>query len=200
MKKGFIFILFVFLILMNEPLYAKTFKGRVIDAETREPIEGAVVVAKWLKEQATITGPSTRLRDVKEALTDKNGEWEIKGPKGRDMGNITAIFTFITGTYITNPPEFIIFKPGYCPYGSLIDVCLRKMKPLGHDKVAEGVTVELVRLTKREDRVRAIPSPIYFNGNPKELYKKQREFIKLINEESRNFGLKEFPVPKELEK
>lgn len=27
--------------------YAKTFWGKVIDAETKEPIEGAVVVAAW---------------------------------------------------------------------------------------------------------------------------------------------------------
>ncbi len=180
---------------------AATFGGRVIDADTKEPIEGAVVVAKWLEERATITGSGTRLRDVKEALTDKNGEWEIKGPKGRDMGDMLAIFTFVTGAYITNPPEFIIFKPGYCPYGSLIDVCMKKMKPIGNDRIAEGETVELPRLTKGEDRVRAIPGLVnYDNMDEIELYKKQRGFIRIINEERRNFGLEEFPIPKELEK
>jgi hypothetical protein len=201
MKRGLIFILFVLLILVDKPLYGDTFKGRVIDADTKEPIEGAVVVATWHKARATPHGETSRLKDVKEALTDKNGEWVIEGPKGRWSGNITAIFTFLTGTYYTRPPEFIIFKPGYCPYGSLVDVCMRKeIKPMGHDKIAEGVTVELPRLTSGEDRVRVIPHPIDFNGNPRELYKKQREFIRLINEERRNLGLREFPIPKELER
>jgi hypothetical protein len=99
---------------------------------------------------------------VKEALTDKNGEWMIEGPKGREMGSITAIFTLMTGTYITNPPEFIVFKPGYCswPAGFGIDACKDKIQPEGNDKVAEGHTVELSKLTNRERMtvIRNIPS------------------------------------------
>ena len=59
--------------------YAATFKGKVIDADTREPIEGAVVVAVWHEATSTISGESTRLKDVEECLTDKNGEWTIDG-------------------------------------------------------------------------------------------------------------------------
>jgi hypothetical protein len=188
--------------LVEASVYGATFKGRVIDADTKEPIEGAVVVATWHEEQATVTGSTSRLKDVKETLTNKKGEWVIEGPKGREMGNITSIFTVLTGTYITNPPQFIVFKPGYCPWpaGFGIDSCKDKLAPEGNDKVAEGKTIELPRLTNREDRLRGLPHPIDFNGDPKELYKKQREFIKLINEEERNLGLKEFSILKELEK
>lgn len=192
MKKGFISVLFVFLILMNGSLYAKTFKGRVIDADTKEPIEGAVVVAIWLKERATIAGPSSEFKDVKEALTDKNGEWVIKGPRGRWGGDITAIFTFVTGIYYTKPPEFIIFKPGYCsfPAGFGIEACKEKIKIEGDCKSAEGETAELPRLTNREDRLRALPGPVRAEG----VSEKQIEFFRLINEERRNLGLQQYKI------
>jgi len=178
-----------------------TFKGKVIDADTKQPIEGAVVIAAWHEEQAIPTGSTTRLKDVKETLTDKNGEWVIQGPKGRDMGNISAIFTLLAGTYITNPPEFIVFKPGFCswPAGFGIEACKGKIKPEGNDKVAEGVTVELPRLMNREDRKRSLPSPFHKEGNGN-FYSKQGAFIKLINEESRNIGISEYDTLKRYEK
>ena len=137
------------------PAYAATFKGKVIDADTKQPIEGAVVVASWVEERATIAGPSTRSKDVKEILTDKNGEWVIEGPKGREGDNITAIFTFLTSFYYTRPPEFVVFKPGYCswPTGFGIDSCKLKIKPGGSDKLAQGETIELPRLNNREREI-----------------------------------------------
>jgi hypothetical protein len=89
-KNEFTIILFVVVLFFSTSVYGATFKGKVIDADTKEPIEGAVVVASWLEERADIAGSTSELKDVKETLTDKNGEWMIKGPRGRDMGNITA--------------------------------------------------------------------------------------------------------------
>jgi len=85
--------------------YAATFKGKVIDADTREPIEGVVIVAVWHEATATISGESTRLKDVKETLTDKNGEWTLEGPTGKWGGSVSAIYTFLTGSYYTRPPN-----------------------------------------------------------------------------------------------
>lgn len=183
-------ILFCIFMLFCSSAYAATFKGRVIDADTKGPIEGAVVVAQWVEERATIAGPSTRPKDVKETLTDKNGEWVINGPKGRRGGDITAIFTFITGFYYTRPPEIIIFKPGYCswPNGFGIDACKGKIKRKGNEKTAEGETVELPKLTNREDRLRS--QSISLAGGEGAL-EKQRELIRLINEERRSLGLQE---------
>jgi hypothetical protein len=171
-------------------VYGETFRGKVIDADTKEPIEGVVVVASWNEERATPAGPTSRLKDVKEILTNKNGEWVIEGPKGRDGGNITAIFTFLTGTYYTLPPEFIIFKPGYCSYpaGYGIAACKEKMKTYNFTKSENiGETVELPRLTNREDRVKAQRiGPIY---DGKDIISKQKEFIRLLNEEKKYLGL-----------
>ena len=84
--------------------------------------------------------------------------------RGKWGGSITAIYTFLTGSYYTRPPQFIVFKPGYCswPAGFGIDSCKGKLKPSGNDKLANGETVELSTLTKREDRLEHRGSrPIY---------------------------------------
>lgn len=188
--KGLNVILFL-LIFLSSTAWAATLKGKVIDADTKQPIEGAVVVASWHEETATVAGPSSRLKDVKETLTDKNGEWVIKGPRGREVGNITAIFTFITGTYVTTPPEFIIFKPGYCswPAGFGIDACKEKIKPEGNDKVADGTTIELPKLTNREDRLRASSIWPGLAGGDLATAKKIENFVKLLDKEEKNLGL-----------
>ena len=197
MRSKVTIILYLTFMLFSTTACAATFKGRVIDADTKEPIEGAVVVASWNEERATVSGPSSRLKDVKETLTDKNGQWVIRGPRGMEGGNITAIFTFLTGTYYTRPPEFIIFKPGYCswPAGFGIDACKGKMKGYGknyHRAISE--IIELPKLTEREDRLRARrigPIFSYDKEREAEIMKKQKNFIRLLNQERKFLGLDE---------
>jgi len=95
----------------------RTFSGRVIDADTLEPIEGAVVVAVWHKNWPGIgTGADTKFKMAREVLTDTNGEWSIKGPKGRQMTreNEWMEIFYLPFIYYTTPPTFIMYKPGYC--------------------------------------------------------------------------------------
>ena len=74
------------------PLYSKPeFRGRVIDAETKQPIEGAVVVVLYKKwEFGGPGGGNTLPFDAKETLTDKNGEFyfpsyrTVIGPLSRE--------------------------------------------------------------------------------------------------------------------
>lgn len=80
------------------------FKGKVIDAETKEPIEGAVVVVIYEK-YPIISGPgggSASIMNIKEFLTDKNGEFYAPS-------YTTIIQPFSIEAYAS----FIIFKPGY---------------------------------------------------------------------------------------
>jgi hypothetical protein len=152
--------------------------GKVIDAGTKEPLEGAVVVAIWLEARATVSGESTRLKDVKETLTDKNGKWSITGPSGREGSNPILLLTFLTGMHYTRKPEFIIFKPGYCswPKGFSIDACKERMKHSGAKEITDGGNVELPKLEKRERMtvIRNIPFLGMASGEEKKLplYKK----------------------------
>jgi len=169
----------------------RVYGGRVIDADTREAIEGAVVVAYWEKARATIAGESTRLEDVKETLTDKDGKWSITGPRGQEGCSPVLLFTFLTGTHYTREPAFIVFKPGYCswPEGFHINACKGKIKPEGTGGIIEGENVELSKLIRKEDRLRAIPN------RPTDSKKKLPSLFDLINEERKRFNLE--PVGEE---
>jgi len=94
-----------------------TYQGKVIDADTLEPIEGAVVVAVWNEERATIAGADTRFKDAKETLTDRNGDWGISGPKG-ETDNMNPYTSLLLGKYYLRDPYFIIYRPGYWGIGT----------------------------------------------------------------------------------
>ena len=85
MNKMLIFFILLFILISDYTLsyagwliyHKPAFKGKVIDAETKEPIEGAVVVVVY-KKHSLISGPGggySSVIKVKEILTDKNGEF-----------------------------------------------------------------------------------------------------------------------------
>jgi hypothetical protein len=85
-------------------LYSKpVFRGRVLDAETKKPIEGAVVVVLYDKRPLIggPGGPNSYTFHAKETLTHDKGEFLIPAYKS------VLIFTKDAGI------SFIIFKPGY---------------------------------------------------------------------------------------
>jgi hypothetical protein len=102
-----ILIIFVASIMLSNILgngwiiyYERPFKGKVINSETKEPVEGAVVVAEYM-----IIGyfmPIISV-DAKEVLTSKNGEFYI--PPHISL----SLWPF---SY-SEPTVFIIYKPGY---------------------------------------------------------------------------------------
>ena len=163
---------------------AKTFSGLVIDADTREPIAGAVVVAVWKTETTTPTATHSNLKDVKECLTDKNGEWSINGPKGRDDWPIPYMSLFIP---YTKEPEFIVFKPGYCswPKGFSIAACRDRIKIRGgkDERIGEGGILELPKLTRR-DRMTIIQN-IPSLGIAGEVEERLPLFKKLVEQEEK---------------
>ncbi len=81
------------------------FKGKVIDAETIKPIEGAVVAAIYFVHIGPFAHGSV-VADIQETLTDSNGEFTIPG----------NIFFFFAPFGSGDRTKFIIFKPGYRTY------------------------------------------------------------------------------------
>jgi hypothetical protein len=95
------------------PGYA-TFHGKVIDADSLKPIEGAVVYAIWMKCRPGIGSGSCHACMVKEILTDANGEWQITGPKGNDdPGFIRSILGILVPW--NESPRIRYYKLGYFP-------------------------------------------------------------------------------------
>ncbi|MFH2065465.1 MAG: hypothetical protein ABIK15_09740 [Pseudomonadota bacterium] len=170
------------------------FKGRILDAETQEPIEGAVVVAVY-NTRPIIGGPGgkwTSVINVREALTDEKGEFCIP--------SYYTIINPFSEEYITS---FIIYKPGYMSYSELdyhpdySGTCLEDFfaREIGESAEAlkSSVTmekivttygvVELLRRETREERLRAQPStPTDIGADELPL------LFKAINEENKRFG------------
>ena len=79
------------------------YKGKVVDAETEEPIEGAVLFMEFTTRAPNPGGATASFADAKEVLTDKNGEFFLEH----------TVTTLRPGQHWGPWPTTIIFKPGY---------------------------------------------------------------------------------------
>ena len=184
---------FAWWFIYHKPAYM----GKVIDSETKEPIEGAVVVAMYYK-YPIISGPgggSASIMHIKEALTDKNGKFRIP-----------SYTTIILPLSTEDQAEFIIYKPGYGrfphervsppkpmsspaierffwkeSFGKQGEIIL-DFGPLKKGYGTYGV-VELPPLNTLKERLRAVPSP------PTDKIKDTPLLYKAINEEYKGFNL-----------
>ena len=67
--------------------YDEDVQGKVIDADTRQPLAGVVVMAMWVTEHTRITiEPEERYYDYFETLTNENGEFTIPEDRGPSPG------------------------------------------------------------------------------------------------------------------
>ncbi len=176
------------------PIFSRPeFRGRIIDAETKQPIEGAVAVVYYSADMLIggPGGPNSYVFHAKECLTDKKGEF---------------YFPSYSSFHIISKgigARFIFYKPGYmASYGPMYvnpfimedyfsadeagkvgEIHVKQGTPASY-KGLLGI-VELKQAKTREEKLRTMPSP------PADYTSKELPiFIKLINEEGRNLGLK----------
>lgn len=153
-------------------------KGKVLDVETKEPLEGAVVLMFLERQFLTPAGRSSYFYDASEAVTGKNGEFEL--PSYFSINMIPLI------SYIDDP-VFVVYKPGY---GSLnrmaIGGYLTGAETKAQDmklsekmyRLAPGV-IELPRLKTIEERRSVSTAPV---GHEKD-WIKQKMLIKTLRQE-----------------
>lgn len=82
---------------------ARSITLRVVDAETRQPIEGAVALAEWVDTESTIGYYHTYTKKVAEDVSDNEGKLTIP-----DAG----------GFLRENSPHIKIYKAGYVGWDS----------------------------------------------------------------------------------
>ncbi len=118
--------LLILLFLSSSETYADLYsggpwRGRVIDAETKQPIEGAVVAMTWHRVYDCGVGRYPYFQKACEVLTDKTGSFEIpayvekRGKsfwRSKDLGGDLKAGLICSGPVIREP-EFIIYKPLY---------------------------------------------------------------------------------------
>lgn len=126
--------------------YEGSCKGKVIDADTGDPIEGVVVLAVWNKIYPNAAGHTTKFYDAREAVTDKNGEFEIPGIglKILSLLDDPSVTIFKAGYMY----DSLFWEPGYLPYQPFE----WKMKWEG-----EKAIIPLKKLTMEERRKQNTP-------------------------------------------
>lgn len=196
-----IVFMFLFLSFMSTLSYAfwwmgyhkPAFQGKAIDAETKEPIEGAVVVVTYSKTVFRFM-PETGsvIIEVKETLTDKEGNFYIP--------SYTTIIDPLAWEDMAN---FIIFKPGYGSfepaYGSFPE---RQKTPSGLTPIGEetffsegvGTEGELELWVKGEKGVDFKKFKVTFGIVELPKLKTREDFERRMLGFPTGFGAKELPL------
>ena len=172
----------------NWLLYHKPeFKGRVVDIDTKTPIEGAVVVAIY--EKHTLNPPAgsyTNVIKAKEALTDKNGRF-----------GFPSYTTFIHPLSYSGNCTFLIYKPGYGNLGQIgIEYYLSGMAEKNWERnaywnknlifrfLSDG-TVEIPKLTSKNEMEKAWMNASIWGAEINEV--EVPLLFKMANDENKKF-------------
>ena len=117
--------------------YAESTEGWAIDADTKKPIEGVIVVANWQLHKSTLNGkkPAAHLNII-ESTTNSSGRYFIRG-----WGPKTASWGF----FIDRDPQLLFYKEGY-EYRSLKNFQVTETNTSNVRQSAwNGKTIELRR-------------------------------------------------------
>ncbi len=154
------FLLIISFYAFPPPLKASgPWKGQVVDAETKQPLQGVVVLAVWHKYWPDFDGlPAFGYVDSEQVITDKDGRFTIKAR------------SFIpSDPIVMEEPEFHFLKPGYGRWRFQgedawlkLDVRERKLpyQEAGRHFEDKGVVIELLPRKMREEGVQFSESPV----------------------------------------
>lgn len=157
------------------------FMGKVVDAETGDPIEGAVVLIGFHTKSGSIGGWVYKFADAIESLTDSKGEFHFP-PKQINLFRGNAIWD--------DNCQISIFKPGYGTYpgtSSAYSSWQKNQSYYIHENEYEIYYLpKLDTLEERKKNLRKIKYPSGINNE------KMPTFRRLESEERTNVGLKPF--------
>jgi hypothetical protein len=150
------------------------YRGQVVDAETKAPLAGAVVVARWMRDRIAPLHLMSEHHAVREVVTDSEGRFVLE-----------ATDVEVGAPRHIHHPEFLIFIPGYGSYPR------KHVSPKGFTGgifEGSGTVVELPRLTDRMERRNELRlfDPHSFSAKP---FKELPEFVSSFNEERIALGL-----------
>jgi hypothetical protein len=155
--------------------YQGPYRGRVVDAETKEPIAGAVVVAIWSRERVEPLITRIVFHAAREVLTGPDGSFVLEA---KDIEESAPRRTL--------PPYFEVFFPGYASLRSLIF----GRRGFLQGRFETGITVGLPRPTNRKERLDNLVRPFSFSETP---FKDVPHLMRLANQERRSLGLEPYP-------
>lgn len=151
------------------------YRGRVLDADTKQPITGAAVLAVWWKRSPGPGHPIISFYDAQETVTDNDGNFTIPGISGGSLNPLARM----------EDPLFTIFKPEYEAYGDR-----RPARPANQ----ETALIELRLLPTRQAGIRNLDRLFVASDVPEAKYS---NLIRLINIERVRLGLRPTGPPTE---
>lgn len=167
------------------PYYMGSYRGKVVDIDTGEPLAGAVVIAIYSSSSASPAGMLSKEIDAQETLTDANGEFVL--PEVAVNG--TKYSGHLDG-------RLKIFKPGYGAFPTSPKKIIRLCREddgtwVQGCSMAEKkyMLYKLPKLNTIEERKRNIPSESSFVPQEKQVL-----LIRAIIEERRSVGLTSMPI------
>ena len=140
------------------------YSGQVVDAETKQPIAGAAVIAIWMRE-TSIGMVAEGDWDCYETLSEANGEFSI--PRQTHFTLLGRILD----------PKLVVYYPAYAPNG------------IAELQSEAPAIVPLKHLTTREARISNAGRPIGTLALP---WEKVPSLMRLINEELKQLGLQPY--------
>jgi hypothetical protein len=156
------------------------YRGQVIDAETKAPLVGAVVVIHWRRDRVYPFHSVAENYAVRETITDAEGRFVLDA---KDVEEGAPRRTY--------HPEFFIFTPGYGSYPR------KHVSPRGFTGgifERAGTVVELSRLAGQEERRKHLFlfGPGDFSDRP---FKDLPELVRRVNAERIAIGLEPHVAP-----
>ncbi len=109
--------------------------GKVVDAETNAPIEGAVVLVEWTKTHG-IGDRSTEVYKVQEIISDKEGNISLEG----------------CNSPFINSPRLTIYKQGYVAWNNtyIFPTFVRRANFSWHDNVTISLQTFSSNLSRKD--------------------------------------------------
>jgi hypothetical protein len=153
------------------------YRGQVVDAETKAPLAGAVVVVRWLRDRVYPVYMVAENYAVRETITDAEGRFFLDAKDVEERAPRR-----------TRRPGFLIFLPGYGSYPK------QHVSPTGFTGgmfERPGTIVELPRLVDREERRKHLWSfgPHSYSDKP---FRELPELMRRINAERISIGLEPY--------
>ena len=154
---------------------AGPWRGRVVDAETGQPLAGVVVLAFWIRSFPSVGGwADTEYYASEEVVTGPDGRFRI----GSRWSYTIPLITKVAG------PEWRIFKPGYGKW----DYNWGGNENGEKFYRGEEITITLRSLKTREERLATLSGPADMSGDIVPGEKKPR-LLEALNSERIAMGL-----------
>ena len=153
------------------------YRGQVVDAESKAPLAGTVIVALWRRNRVYPFHSVAENYAVRETVTDAEGRFFLDA---KDVEEGAPRRTY--------HPEVLIFQPGY---GAFPRNHASPMGYIGGIFERPGAVVELPRLASREERRKHLWSfgPHSYSDQP---FRDLPELMRRINAERTAIGLEPY--------